>query len=234
MQRSAFDSRTISSRLALLALAFALATGCESRGRIGRQCGDGGDCQKPVDCADGSCEPPPCVGDACNPPPAPICTPDRCDPGCDPASCMPPSPCDGAPCEEPPIGCDAASCGEIDACANGACEVDACAGLQCDAPSCDGGVCQAGVCDGGACDPEPGCNSSFPICARCQENDDCRDDREDPYCDRARGRCVECLDDSQCSGVERWCVGGECEECRTDDDCAGSLRCSNDGDCGLD
>jgi len=83
------------------------------------------------------------------------------------------------------------------------------------------------------CEAEPGCNASFPICARCQADDDCVADREDRLCDRARGRCVECLENSHCIGVERWCVRGDCEECRTDDDCSGSLRCRN-GDCGLD
>ena len=233
MQRSTFQARPFSPRLTLLALGFAAFAACKVPAAIGRQC-DGGRCEKPVECSGDDCKPP-CVGDGCNPPPPPlVCTPDRCDPGCAAGSCgMPALPCDGAPCEEPPR-CDAASCEPPvpDACANGQCEVDACSGLACAAPSCDGGVCQAGVCDGGPCEVEPGCNASFPICAVCQEHDDCTRDRDEPRCDRARGRCVECIDDRDCGGVERFCRDGDCDECLTDAHCNG-LPCRN-GDCGID
>lgn len=56
----------------------------------------------------------------------------------------------------------------------------------------------------------------------------CKDD--EPYCSIDRGRCVECLESTQCGDKEPYCVDNECEECRSDADCSASERC-RDGDC---
>lgn len=144
-----------------------------------------------------------------------------------PAPVEPPDPCAAGGCE-----LDAATPIEpADTCPPGGCEVDACVGDACAAaPSCDGGICQMGLCDGGACEPDVGCNAMFPICARCKVDADCITDRDEPYCDGARGRCVECRADPDCAGDEPFCLSGECEECRSDADCDGAERCLN-GDC---
>jgi hypothetical protein len=188
-------------------LACALSAACHSTALVGRQC-EGGTCSKSDACAGSAC--PPTLPDM--PPPVqmdasePRPDPGPRDAGCDAMSCAPPLP-EASPMldAEPPA-----------------------------APSCEGGTCQAGVCDGGACEPEEGCNATYPICARCSDDDDCDDgDPEERYCDTARGRCVECLASEDCANSEPFCRRGECDECMTDDHCLGGLRCRN-GECGID
>jgi hypothetical protein len=65
----------------------------------------------------------------------------------------------------------------------------------------------------------------------CGEAGVCADD--EPYCELARERCVECRESSQCAMKEPFCIDGECEECRSDADCTAPQHC-RDGDCELD
>jgi hypothetical protein len=110
--------------------------------------------------------------------------------------------------------------------ADGAAPLDAgCDGTLCGTPvrevdaNVDEGANSGPDCKGDDCSMQP-----------CADAGVC--DGEEPYCEIARGRCVECLESSQCSMKEPYCVDGECEECRSDTDCSVNRRC-RDGDCEL-
>jgi hypothetical protein len=177
--------------------------------------------------------PEPCPGGVCTP----VCTSVSClMASCDGGQCSA-APCSGSGCPS----CDGGVCAPeapppSTACDGGMCEpmamtdCDADAG-GCGAPSCETGPCLAVTCVD--CEPDPGCNEAFPVCPSCRSDGDCGLG-ETRRCDVARGRCVECLDATQCGGYEPYCVNGDCEECRVDDDCIGrGLGRCRDGDCGF-
>lgn len=170
-------------------------------------------------CTDASCPVASCNGGPCGLAP---CTGVDCPAveGCDGGACVPQSP--GAD-----AGCDGGTCGPM---AMSDCG-DADAGSCDDAPSCETGPCIGAACDD--CEPDPGCNATHPVCPSCRNDGDCAQG-ETQRCDTAAGRCVECLNASQCGGYEPFCIDGDCEECRDDDDCIGrGLGRCRSGDCGF-
>jgi hypothetical protein len=201
-------------------------------------------------CSDADCTALRCAagiaGPACPAPcPGGVCTPICTDASCPVASCnggpCGPAPCTGVDC--PAVeGCDGGACvpqspGADAGCDGGTCEpmamsdCDADAGSCDDAPSCETGPCIGAACDD--CEPDPGCNATHPVCPSCRNDGDCAQG-ETQRCDTAAGRCVECLNASQCGGYEPFCIDGDCEECRDDDDCIGrGLGRCRSGDCGF-
>lgn len=84
-------------------------------------------------------------------------------------------------------------------------------------------VCVLPCMDGNGC---PGfiesCRSN--VCSACNDAEDCA---SGDLCDVPHGRCVSCLSDEDCGGLEPRCnqATGRCEACVTNVDCAGGSVC---------
>ncbi len=116
-------------------------------------------------------------------------------------------------------------------------------GTLCDDGSfCNGSdTCSAGRCDqhaGNPCEAPLGCSEDVGgECSGCtgdeRDDNDCPDFA--PICARSpAGRCLECLDDDDCSfGVRRFCdeAIGKCVECEKDLDCPFPLKCNESEKC---
>lgn len=83
------------------------------------------------------------------------------------------------------------------------------------------------------CPGLPGDNCQNGGGQQCDSNDDCASEPDAPICKTAEGAgvCVQCLDDTQCTGDTPQCGGdNRCFGCRVDDDCP-SKACLEEGVC---
>jgi hypothetical protein len=193
---------------------FQCTAGCCTRDRL---------CQSNAECPDPGTV---CNGGLCGPPAAPECTTSRDCAGhpagniCGPAGacvrCLTNNDCatngtqictPANTCAPRPGGCSVdANCTES---GRGKCKQDERLCVEClNTADCIAG--SGNVCASNRCVPPP---------TRCTANTDCLGST--PYCDAARGACVECLDRSQCD------FGQRCEASR----CVAAPTCADDDGC---
>lgn len=74
------------------------------------------------------------------------------------------------------------------------------------------------------------CDTADPLCLWCGSDSDCADEKDDHFCERRTGVCMQCLKDSQCPASAPYCHGGKCAACDDNDDCGDGQECK-DGKC---
>jgi hypothetical protein len=101
---------------------------------------------------------------------------------------------------------------------------------------CYGGTCEPTThrcvtscdADASACPYGSACNPMTHACYSCNDPADCYSTRGVYYCDNSVGRCVQCLDDSNCLTADRpFCnrTSGRCVECLYNQDCQPEQFC---------
>ena len=111
----------------------------------------------------------------------------------------------------------------------------------------DGGTFACDTVDGGAmcveCTKNEHCAGTKPVCdpaaRKCVECTgaaanaalECKVDSKKSVCLASSQSCVQCLDDSKCSGVTPKCDGHICRACRSDAECGGENVCLDSGAC---
>ncbi len=159
---------------------------------------------------------------------------------------QPPSSCKvDDDCPLPDLHCDSAgqcvACVTDLQCRNANSEFPVCAANQCvecgaDADCGPGGRCEPTshrcvlpCADSGACPSSSGlfCYERTGLCVACSSNQYCQSQGSARVCDPSVGRCVQCVDNSDCSGREPICnrSAGRCVACLEAQSCRPGEEC---------